>query len=194
MAVTIPVGYGQASLLFALDGKPDEMVITCGVSTTAAPGLIAAAWFHAWTDPGSVFTTTSMFAPWSVRGARVTWMDVTGPLLTEHIETVLGAAGAELLPPNCAFLVRKRTSRGGRKGRGRFFFPPAIRPEGNVSPYGFFDGAWVAAINTKLETVRAGLVSSGIVPVLLHEDGSTPDNITSFRMETQIATQRRRMR
>jgi hypothetical protein len=107
-----------------------------------------------------------------------------------------GGATGSMLPPNCAVLVHKRTARGGRRGRGRFFLPWAII-ETAVDEVGIITPANVTTIQTAMNTFRSTLISNSIPMVLLHDPGKTatgpPDPVTSMTVDRLISTQRRRL-
>ncbi len=106
-------------------------------------------------------------------------------------------------------LIHKRTGMAGRRGRGRFFFPPSQLDEADISPAGFLSPAYVLSIDTNLLQAYAIIdaYSPSAGPVLLHGEpwveGSDPPvfspapdptAITSFTLDTRVATQRRRLR
>lgn len=100
-----------------------------------------------------------------------------------------------MLPVNSCWLIKKVTDRGGRKGRGRMYWPgvqaDAIEDAGNLE----------AGVVSSGTTAFGGLVSDWITdfgspPVLLHTvsgDGA-PDVIVDFNLDGKIATQRNRLR
>lgn len=195
MGVIIPEGFGQASLLFGLAGKPDEMVVTFGyiaggIAPSATPGEI----LTSWTGSGKPFFGAAMMTGWTVKGVRTTEMTSTGPLVYQHMAAVVGTASGATAPPNCAVLVRKLTARGGRKGRGRMFLPPCVRTETDIDALGNFDAAWASAFDAKLALSLADMVTTGNNMYLLHEDGTAPNEVTALSTQLLLGTQRRRMR
>lgn len=109
--------------------------------------------------------------------------------------TVVGLAGSQagaLLPPNCAFLVRKITAVGGRKGRGRVFYPSL--GETFVDDAGNLTGGVAASSDTRWNGFRTDLAAANLPLALFHALGTTPDLITLFQTQGRIATQRDRLR
>jgi len=106
----------------------------------------------------------------------------------------VGAAGEVALPPQVAILVRKNTARGGRRGRGRIYWPGMTVSgyvEGGVmtsGAQGLFQGAF--------ETFRTALAADGCILVVLHDvaAGGPPDVVTGLSVQATLATQRRRIR
>jgi hypothetical protein len=98
------------------------------------------------------------------------------------------------IPTNSALLVQKRSASAGARNRGRFFFPPFGVADNHVDHNGMHSTTQYNALDARLQ-VWFDLVSQGdFQPVLFHSDGGTPTPITSFVLDPQIATQRRRMR
>lgn len=100
-------------------------------------------------------------------------------------------------PPNVAALLRKRTDRPGRGGRGRMYLPWCF-DESAVNALGRLDGAVIAALDDAGETWLASGAAGLQEVVLLHNigtpGGTTPTVINAIVPDTQIATQRRRNR
>jgi len=129
--------------------------------------------------------------------------DGGAPLVYDSTEdSQQGGAGGTPLPPNCAFLVRKRTSLSGRRGRGRMYLPGV--PEGLVDPAGNITGSAVTDLQNGLDNWWDELTgvppgTSAYPPVVLHRSEGAgvepaPTPILSFQAESKIATQRRRLR
>jgi hypothetical protein len=117
----------------------------------------------------------------------------TGPSFLEVAnEPGSGGTGG---PPNTAFLVHKQTSLGGRAGRGRFFLPGV--PEAVVNSNGLLTSGTATAVNNRLSDFIGEMTASGVVPVVLHNEGSPiviPTAITAMTCDAKVATQRRRLR
>lgn len=107
-----------------------------------------------------------------------------------------GGASASTLPANCAVLIHKRTARGGRRGRGRFYLP-WVGSETLWDEAGKLAGASVTTLQTAANNFRSALVSGGVPMVLLHDQGLTPEgppnDVTSLIVDPLIGTQRRRL-
>jgi hypothetical protein len=105
-------------------------------------------------------------------------------------------------PPNCAVLVHKRTSRGGRRGRGRLYIPWAASNALTSE-----NGSVIAADITRVQnavTAWSNALSSGPgALVLLHRPSAPgtghptspgpPDVVSSMSVDPLIGTQRRRL-
>lgn len=119
--------------------------------------------------------------------------DPSAPILGEFTGGEIGSGGAELLPPNNSFLVKKNTALGGRKNRGRAFIPHVQEDEvdgnGNIDSV-FVENAQDAFITFNTAVGTALEVTAG---VLLHTDpADTPTPLVSGTWSSKIATQRRR--
>lgn len=200
MGVSIPVGFGQWTLPFALTGDLEEMVITCGFTDDvgASPDDIA-------TTITNVLFATATFAASSVNNqyvlgpGRVTVNRALGTFEGVGSVTRTGTNAVSALPQNCAILASKRTLRGGRHGRGRLYLPPAFISEGNVTPTGGLLETVRASIELDLNTWRANLIPLNLPLQLLHQappvgPAIPPDGITAFNVSTRVATQRTRLR
>jgi hypothetical protein len=198
----IPEGYGQISWHWDLNGDPEQISSTCGVSLNG--GLAAGqdqvddaadAMLSAWPAAG-------MSNQYRFRGATLRCgTGGTDHAIFESNRDVLGLGGSSVLPQNCALLVQKRTASGGRRNRGRMYLPLLSILEGAVSPIGVIDAASEVDAQARATTLWNGLVGGPFLeqPVILHtalpgESAPIPTGITSFRVAPIIATQRRRLR
>lgn len=107
---------------------------------------------------------------------------------------LLGTGSLNLLPNNCAILVAKITTSGGRRNRGRFYLP--CPNEGNTDQTGRLTtgerGAWQTIVDDWIDGEQT--IGWG-TPALLHQTGpSAPTTVTNLVVRQQIGTQRRRMR
>ena len=94
-----------------------------------------------------------------------------------------------------SYLIHKSTSLGGRAGRGRFFLPGV--PESLVNSNGLLTSGTATAIDSAMSDFIGEMTATGVVPVVLHAEGSpitTPTAITAFSCDAKAATQRRRLR
>lgn len=196
MGVAIPAGYAQSVFEFSCSGTSHRPTFTMGMNgppdTTASE--IASVCAIAITAVGSLCTAATMILGWSFVGVNTTLETESGPMVGSASASVIGTGAADALPINCALLVNKITTRGGRKGRGRFFLPPFTVAEGGVNNVGTIASGDITALQAKLENFLTGLLTPGFNPVLLHEDGSLPNEIVDLILQPTIATQRRRMR
>jgi hypothetical protein len=117
----------------------------------------------------------------------------SAPISGEGTSRAFGGSVIESCPPNCAVLVQKRTATGGRRGRGRYFWPWAAS-ETSVSE----GGVWATASRNNFQTGQEGflaeLTTNNVPMMLFHADGGAPSPVTSLVTQTLLATQRRRMR
>ncbi len=127
-----------------------------------------------------------------------------------------GAGNASTPPPNVAVLVRKLTGLGGRRNRGRMYFPWGVN-EASVSEAGIISAGDLAVINTAWEGFRADVAAhADLGPVVILHDSSrytvthptssqklvtrttvvppAPTTVTAFSVDSRVATQRRRLR
>lgn len=114
------------------------------------------------------------------------------------VGTLAGSKAGSAITANTAVLVKKLTGSGGRRNRGRMFFPCPV--EGDVN----HQGQLTNLARSEWEADVAKLLPGGVIhtafgflgePVLLHEAGSqTPTPITGLVVDPRVATQRRRLR
>jgi hypothetical protein len=102
------------------------------------------------------------------------------------------------LPANCSVLVKKVTGVGGRKNRGRNFFPFVIA-EGDVTEVGVVGAARLAnlqnAADIWLDQLDTGGVGGLATPMyILHSGNEIPTPVSNLVVDPIIATQRRRLR
>ena len=196
MAVIIPVGFGQATFVWTVAGKADEMNFTCGytLSSDFTEDPAAAAIRGYFVAASRPFIAANISTGFKFEGVRVTANRGTGPILGQDMTATTGTAAQLALPTNCCVLLRKTTARGGRKGRGRMFLPAGVIGEAQVNQVGEIDASSLTAMQTQYTAAVNAWIAGPYKPVLLHEDGSAPDNILAMTLQRVIATQRRRMR
>lgn len=195
MGVQVPIGFGQASMRWSLSGDPDVQVVTFGVDALdfLDPSNVPVRINTAAQSAGLV-TAAGMQSGWAFLGTWVDWQTPTGFIRYEENLNVLGTQVAPGLPSNCALLVRKLTALGGRKNKGRFYFPSCYLFEANVDQRGVIAGTQLTALQTAFSNFHASLILNDVQPVLLHDGPEVPTNITQLAVQPTIATQRRRMR
>lgn len=196
--LVIPVGFAQCALRWRMAGDPEEMISTIGVEldgTAETPEEVALAvgtlWLAAWA-PAS-FSNQATF----VGVTAYVGNDGPNPTPGESLFNTAGGSASAMLPQNCCVLVRKTTGLGGRRNRGRMYLPALHLAEGSVDNIGAIAGATVASMQSQMNNFRSGLLGSGAVgqPVLFHSAAPiTPTVITSFSVQSLIATQRERLR
>lgn len=186
----IPAGFCQATLNFGGNGLafPAACVLGLDQGGGATPEDVAE----------NVYTTfSSTILPQLTNDIVLESVLVkfgpndTGPS-AEFTGTDDGGISSPGAPSNVAYLIRKNTSLGGRKGRGRMYVPGVS--EATVGSDGALEPANMALIQTAVTNFGAALVLDGMAPVLLHGDATTPTPITTLVVQPVAATQRRRLR
>lgn len=122
--------------------------------------------------------------------------DGSEDLVHVHSTVLAGSGSGETVPANCAVLVHKITTRGGRRGRGRLFLPWAI-PETDVDEAGRLSGIRFTNLGVYMSTFLTKLADNAVPMVVLHGPGKTtmgaPNVVTSMYVDPLISTQRRRL-
>jgi len=198
MTVNIPLGFAQGIFVFTLSGKQEPMAVTMGWDLTESVTSVdadAQAIYNQLTSANRPFAAGSMNSSYQFEGVELQKATATGPIVGSHRSPVVGLGTNQLLPPNCAVLVKKNTARGGRKGRGRMFVPMAVIGEGFVDQLGTLTAANVIQQQNAWQAFLGATASMLQKPVLFHADPLIdPDPITSFTVTNLISTQRRRLR
>jgi len=197
MGVVIPETFYQAVFRWSLSGDPEEMVSTLGFDYTGAGTVedVASDVYNMATATGSITESAAILTDWTFVGTTVYLQGPAGLVVGIHNDPIGGVGGGAFSPPNnCAVLVQKRTAIAGQRHRGRFFLPPFTTVEGGITPTGTYTTTEYSAINARVQEFFVQCNSGDYTPVLLHSDGGTPTPITAYVLDTQIATQRRRMR
>lgn len=194
MSGQLPIGYVDFSLLSTRPGDPNPYVVTwaCEIDTppfTQANLLTYGAALDELLD--DFFPNDANIGPLRAR------VGTDGePIVLETGVLGTGAATGEFLPQNCAFLMQKRSALGGRRNRGRIYWP--IISEGNVNEVGEIASGFLSTLNTFANNFLA-LASNPThnlsAMVILHSTGDpTPTTVTDLDVPSLIATQRRRLR
>lgn len=197
--MAIPAGYGEATMVFRLGSSPRDSTWSFGfkddVAPAAAPAEEAQAIYNAFTASTGPYIAAQMGSDWQFSGVSVTDMTEEGPLIGQYLLPIAGTLGFNVLPPNCAVLMNKNTGVGGRRNRGRAFLPPVNPIEGNVDAAGVIASSFLTGLQTRYTAAFASLVAAGLKPQLFHQTGAqTPTALTSWTLQSKIATQRRRLR
>lgn len=113
-------------------------------------------------------------------------------------DTFVGTrAGNNAIPPQIAAIVRKRTARVGRPGRGRFYLPWCLDRD-DVQENGLIDPTERDLLQASAEAFLDDLETASTRMVVLHDEGipgsTTPSAVTSLFVDPQSGTQRRRNR
>lgn len=202
--LVIPVGFAQVQIQITHSGMARRAMITYGVDVSGAGGDylgIAQDIPGLWqTGHAATFDDNTTFGPVTLRVGQ----DGGEALVVTGTASFVGTASSQTIAPNNALLVRKLTSRGGRRGRGRMYIP-WILGESNVDEVGRVDSGYAATRNVALATLRTahGTSSPPCPMVLLHAtsaDGvdppttpGPPDPITALVCDLIVGSQRRRL-
>lgn len=197
--VVVPPGFAQCSWIFSLSNDPEEMMFTCGLDVDGYGGDAEEAAEDAAGAFSDAFVAGSIGNSYTYKGTRISFgQDGGDGPIAEFQVSIAGTASIGTLPVNVAILTRKLTALGGRRNRGRMFWPPWGFSETDVSVNGLIDSADLATWQTKMDDFYGNLVTGGVAtlqPVLFHSGlPSTPTVITGFQTQQLAATMRRRLR
>lgn len=133
---------------------------------------------------------------WSAGVGFVTWGQDGDDLRIEGTNpTGAGQVAGDPVSPQVAVLVRKITAAGGRRNRGRMYWPGVSRT--SVFSDGRLSSTELASFNTTVATLKSNLVALAQVAdlVVLHSSAPfTPTVITDLDVHPFVATQRRRLK
>jgi len=203
MSLIIPPGFLHAVYRLKLEGDTEEMVVTCGHEIDTASGAnnddAADDLFGAFS---STFVDDIMPNVYELTGVDV-YIGNDGPTLvyTSTEAPFPGNDPAACIPPNTAYLIRKRTDLAGRRGRGRFYLPGVT--EERVDNVGNVLSGTVGSMQTICDAFYSRLTFDAgarfYPPVVLHRSEGIgteppPTPITRFVVDGKVATQRRRLR
>lgn len=191
---TIPTGYAQANWFFTGTGAPTGAQVTLGLDVGALVGdedqLPEALW-NAWDSTIHLQLSGGIILEKCV--VKFGPNDV-GPFY-EYVDTANGGAAGVSDSPNVAMLVRKQSLLGGRRNRGRMYIPGVSQSD--VGEDGTLVGASLIAFQTAMDDFLTEIEATGCTPVLLHSESLgvlAPTPMTSFSVQSLVATQRRRLR
>lgn len=203
MTVEIPTGFALAAWEFSMPGDVEPWYCTMGVDLPSGGGPPSGAaddLFIAWRDNILGLQSTTM-----TLNQCIVKVGSDGPPIMGYstLGTAPGQTSGSFLPQNCAMLVDKLSAAGGRRNRGRMYIPAAL-PEANVDNVGTITSGLVTGANAAfgqfLSALQDGVLPANIAypPVILHSPGIStlplPTPITSFRVQSVISTQRKRLR
>jgi hypothetical protein len=192
----IPVGSCEVWFGWALAGDPDVMYTHLAYDLTDAPDQTSVnagfTEFKTQFRPlcNSDYTMRAGFVLVGSDPGTIRWDDGSSDLA--------GNSGLASCPQNTAWLVKKVTALGGRRNRGRMFFP--CLHEADVDNKGELTSGAVTARQTEVEGLKIGgsiHTAFGFLGQIqiLHETGSqTPTEVTDLIVQKVAATQRRRLR
>ncbi len=204
MTLVVPQHFGSVVHSMRWTGDAEPLAVTIGVASADAATLadvetIADRFAQAFVDN----MLPAMSAIVELIQTEVTFQLAAlpaDPVVAVSTITDSGAGAGNVLPQNSAFLIHKRTTHGGRGGRGRWYLPGVT--EGESDDTGNVTGAHMTALNVALAAYLVDTTS--VVPiesaaVLLHNDpgafaAEDPFVLTAMVCDPVIATQRRRLR
>lgn len=187
----IPSGYAQLNFRMTGDNCPTGAEVVIGVDNTEE-------------DQGAATLAAAGIAIWVEAMAPVLADSVTlssvlakkGPNSTgafaEVASGITGSGSWGAIPPQSAVLINKVTALGGRKNRGRSFWPGAN--EANVGENGTLTGGELSDWQDAADLFASDLEDAHIPMVILHASAGTPTPVTSYQVSTLIGTQRDRIR
>lgn len=203
----LPTGYYHANMLFSGASVPQGAAMTFGgAHTSGTPAAHAAAINTAW----NTHIRPTMMSDITLAGTRVKHGPMDDGPFSYVASGIAGGAGAGAVgPPSVAYLIRKLTAMGGRKGAGRLFQPGVA--EANVDNSGAVLGSFLTTLQTAWTAFLNGLNSVSLPMYLIHSDGTyltiengeavtrvvtavMPTEVTSLSVDGRVATQRRRLR
>lgn len=188
MTQVVPPGFANAHFNFMLGGDPEQMAVSLGLPIVGTLQAMADDCNLRFT---TAFPTDGISSEWVFTGTTVRSFDgVVAEAPTTHQGIV---SGGNTLPNNCALLVKKTTSRGGRTGRGRMYLPPFSVLDSQVDARGGIEASVRAIIQGQVNSWTSGM-GSVLFHSLLAPGGTDPTPIDDFIVDLRIATQRRRMR
>lgn len=196
MSVQVPVGGSQAVMRWSVAGDPEFMHVVLGIMDLTAPvdPEDVAARFTLALSGSLINAAANMANAYSSTTSLVSTRLASGWVQVETGTSTAGTRSVVELPNNCACLVRKNTGFGGRQNRGRMYFPPFMIDSSTVTPSGVIGATDVSNFQTRITDLFDELAANSLQPVLWHENGAAGTPITSFVVQSRIATQRTRMR
>lgn len=196
MGVEIPLGEAQISIEWLCAGVTRPMVSTFGINPPAGVTTLSAMLLDVNTElvDSTLLVASQISNQYTCTGIIGQLQTTAGILSQTRPVNLTGTASFQPPPPNVSWVIQKRTGLGGRPNRGRMYFPPARLGETVVNAAGVVDSANVSAEQADWDAFLSGMQGLGYEIVLFHSDGSPSTEITSFVVESLVATQRRRLR
>lgn len=191
----IPPGFVAFRLPIRHSSVTRPAMITGGVDNNSGltdPNALADAIQNVFTTTGGMQTiidNACTIGPCEVAVGQ----DGGDPLIGFASATVAATRSQSSVTPNVSLLVKKRTALGGRKNRGRFFIPWAVR-EDQVDEGGIISSLDLTTAQNAMNAVLAQSATSNLPFVILHAtDPSVPPTVTALVVDALVATQRRRL-
>lgn len=195
MSARIPPGYAEVWFQFNLSADLEPMYSAIGVDVASGTPVDQAS-ADAMLSVGHLALQAQLAPEYTLGPGFVIAGQDGGDVRIDGSATPINAtASGNALPNNTAFLIRKVTATGGRRGRGRMFIPGPR--EATVDPTGIINTTDRNNLQTAMNNLRTNMIALASVDavVLLHQTPpQTPDVITALTVQTRVATQRRRMR
>lgn len=197
----IPSGYGKAVYRWQAPGGGIETVghgYSFNTGSTATD--VADACNDAIQGTGDLVTAANMLTGWTYLGVQT--YQRLGTTLTggESVASVAGTRNVSGVALNTAALVRVSTGFLGKQYRGRMFLPGAFIAYLDISGGKTLSAPVLESLNSSVETWFDALSALiGVLDVfLLHStpksgDIPPPTRVTSWSVQPNLATQRRRM-
>lgn len=197
MPEVVPEGYSKVRWIFRVSGLVDDISTGLGFINESGQTPLQMA-----TACAEVYHASNWGLPanrndeWTFVGCEIRHNSLAGVQIAQYELNSIGTQIADAPPVNCAILATKQTALGGRRNRGRMYWPPCNLGEISVNAAGFLLGGTLTAFQTSITAFYDQLVTAGLLPVLFHsEPGSTtPTGVTGLAISSQLATQRERMR
>ena len=188
--MTIPIGFSQHTYMFSGQNVPTGAVVTLGIDSSPEPSIVAEAANSR--DAFALNVLPLLSSGLTFDGVLVKrGPDATGAIQFSPSGDV-GGASSSAIAPNVAALVRKVTGMGGRKNRGRLFLPGLV--ESVVDYAGRLDPTFQGNLQDAWNDFQTAIEADSLTPVVLHGDNTAPTVVTSFGVDSTVATQRRRLR
>jgi hypothetical protein len=197
--VIIPPNYGLATMAWEAPGTTGVVTVTCGVRDPGAvenPEAMASSISGFWRNADSPAADTNMRIGWTFLLVRLLYRFADGGLASVtggEIENGAMTGSDGLQPPYSPLVVPKRTSLAGKKYRGRMYPPLTYGGEASVDISGHIETVVaLPTIRDMYDNLFTLWQASVYPPYLLHSDATTPTPISSFGVQSVVATQRRR--
>lgn len=195
MTVVIPPGYAQASVEHWLAGYNRPAVTTWGMRVTGVPAADATYLANHFQGLYIEAFKPRTDANVRIRSTRlVVGQDAGEPLVGVADNGDVGASSRESTAPALALMVDRNTGLGGRRNRGRVYFPWAVS-DTEVNEMGAVGNTSLTAWNTSLTEFLDLLDTSPFIDqlYLLHGVGlGAPTPITGLQANPTIRTQKQR--
>lgn len=198
MSIVIPEGFSNATFIWTCAGSIRQKTTSLGIgsadSGANSPDTIAIDLYGFITDTDAPCDAAAMLPDYTFIGVSVTKTESGLPVIGQKLDPFVGVNSGGAPPSNGAVVIKKLTSAGGRRNRGRMFCPPIRPSDANIDASGFMTPTLQGLIQDQWDAFFATAFGELYPFCLFHSDGGTPTPITSFSVESQLGTQRRRMR